>query len=58
MKVHRENIIIAVTYGISKLKEVNEKNGFTGKSALIAGLEETLKAIINGGDLEFYEEMI
>ncbi len=54
MKVHRSNLISALTLAIAHQTATEMAQGFTGPSALVGGWIEVLRELQRDGEIEFY----
>ena len=54
MKVHRENLMMALNLAIIDQRKAEKAHGFTGDSAFVAGITELLKAVQRGENIEFF----
>lgn len=52
MQVHASNLMFALRVAISDQRRVEKEHGFTGDSALVAGLEELYSHLQTGGQIK------
>lgn len=55
MNVYQSNLLFALRVAIVDQRKVEREHGFTGDSALVAGLEDLYKHIQAGGQIEIIQ---
>jgi hypothetical protein len=55
VNIHQGNLLFALRVAITDQRRVEREGGFTGDSALVAGLEDLYKHILAGGQIRIIQ---